>query len=136
MDYKELAVKSAVGGLMTYGVVNYTSIIAKPGAAFDALLLGTKSVSLIAGVTVAAGILGGQLISDAVFDETTQEEANEKLSGYLTPAIAAAATLAASYFLFRGKISLSFCGKMAAVSAGSSMASDYVYDSFLEDLLE
>jgi hypothetical protein len=136
-DYKELAIKAAVGGGIAGLVTHYTPVIAaNPSSVFDARLVGRHSISLLTGVAVAGGIALGQLVTDAAISDEKQDSANETLSGYLVPAMAAGATCASSWFLFRGNVQGSTYLKLAAIGGGSSMLSDHIYDQYLDDLLE
>ena len=129
-----IAIKSATSGILA-GVAMRLFIGSAEGVVLPTML-GEYSIPIVIGGTVALSQVAGESIKEFALDPSSVAEWDDKLYGFLRPALASASTIGIIMFGWTGSPDgMANYIKLAAISAGAVMATDYTYTTFLEDML-
>ena len=129
-----IAIKSAASGVLA-GLATNLFFGPTEGLLLPTML-GEYSIPIVVGGTVALSQVVGESIKEFALDPTNVAEWDDKLYGFLGPALSSAATIGIVMLVWSGgPEGMAGYLKLATISAGAVMAADYTYTTFLEDLL-
>ena len=126
--------KSALTGVIG-GAASHFLFNLPPGALLGTPL-GEFSAPLIFGTAIALSQISGEVINHYIIPDNQKDYINNILYGFTMPALAAGAAVAVGYFAFSDGVDVKVLLKLGAISAGSVVASDYVYDNFLASMFK
>jgi hypothetical protein len=126
-----IAIKSLVAGTIGYIFVR----VMNGNGTAQLPLLGKVAGSTAVGVTIGVGKFIQEVLEEFMIDPDTKDRYDEMLFNLFSPLLAAGATLLVGWTLL-GVKGMAGLMRLGLTAGASVLLTDYVYDNFLEGMIE